>query len=112
MRHIHSCGLTSGYFFDLIPGLEVGLNLDLKSILENLNTFVIDEMNGGSSKKVISQIDSQILAVFENILTRGLPSICSLYVERYLQDIVREQFLMDEDDSSGSIIFHEQVIAI
>ncbi|MEI7482811.1 MAG: RecQ family ATP-dependent DNA helicase [Elusimicrobiota bacterium] len=82
MKALHA-GYVSGAVWKAIQEKQLSLDLDWLDILGHLSHFVIDHDIGGEN------VLPPELAVLENLLCRGLPTLPSLYIERQLQRLTR-----------------------
>ena len=69
-----------------------------KHILKNLSYFNIDIKN---SNVEIDKSNDSVINVIANILSRGLPTMPSVYIEEYISE--KLQFASKENNDIGSI---------
>ncbi len=102
---MNSCnaGFYLSYLNDLKDKIDENNNLEFH--LKLLSSF--------SSKEVITSLRSipidenvrKLLYVYHNIITRGLPTLCSVYVERQILSYCKTQLEIKEENKSGTIRF-------
>jgi ATP-dependent DNA helicase RecQ len=83
---IYNCGFCLSYLHDLKPRLQEVAGFDLDFILRGLCSFRAEEVISPSTPEArnLTQIDQQLVAVYDNLISRGLPTLSSLFLERVL----------------------------
>jgi superfamily II DNA helicase RecQ len=79
MKALHA-GYVSGAVWKAIHAGQMSPDLDWLDVISRLSHFVIDQDVGGAG------VLPPELSVLENLLCRGLPTLPSLYVERFLAE--------------------------
>ena len=95
--------LQSGYILKSLSDIfdkEIDLFKGYKHILKNLSYFNIDIKN---SNVEIDKSNDSVINVIANILSRGLPTMPSVYIEEYISE--KLQFASKENNDIGSIDF-------
>ena len=100
--NFYNCGFYLGYLHNLQPKIT---ELELESVLKCLCTFSCEEI---IPPKVLTPTDSklsQLIAVYENLLSRGLPTFPSLLVECTLTQLPPSDIAIQEESETGSFEF-------
>ncbi len=100
--NFYNCGFYLGYLHDLRDKIT---ELDLESVLECLCTFSCEAVIRPQISPKLTPTDSKLIAVHENLLSRGLPTFPSLLVERTLTRLAHPQIPIDEKSETRSIEF-------
>ena len=84
--NFYNCGFYLGYLHNLQPKIT---ELELESVLKSLCTFSCEEIIVPQNSPKLTPTDSksQLIAVYENLLSRGMPTFASLLVERTLTQL-------------------------
>jgi len=93
MKELHA-GYASGAVLDLMSQLDP--ELDWHAIIRSLCYFAIYRDIGGKAKWPAE------LSIFNNLISRGLPTLSSIHVETFLADGTRQGF---RGHLSGSMDF-------
>lgn len=101
----YNCGFYLGYLHDLQPKIT---ELDLESVLRGLCTFSCEEIIPPQGSQELTPMDSKLIAVYENLLSRGLPTFPSLLVERTLAGLPHPHISIHEESETGSFEFQHR----
>ena len=100
--NFYNCGFYLGYLHNLQTEIT---ELDLESVLKCLCTFSCEAVIPSQISQKLTPTDAKLIAVYENLLSRGLPTFPSLLVERTLTRLGHPQIPIDEKSETGSIEF-------
>lgn len=103
------CGYITSYIKDLLPELDFCGNYDNQSILRSLSEFEIEAISPENPLQNLSQKEKQIIFVLDNILSRGFPTLCSIFLERELTKLTANRIQIQESNSQGSIKFLDNI---
>ncbi len=103
--NFYNCGFYLGYLHNLQSQIT---ELDLKSVLKYLCTFSCEAVIPSQNSQESTPMDSKLIAVYENLLNRGLPTFPSLLVERTLARLSHPHIPIDEESETGSFEFLRQ----
>jgi len=96
--------LNAGYCTQYFWGIRNELGCELDQQLKNLSTFSL-LMDGYDCPKTSIREDAEfILTVYDNLICRGIPTFCSLLVERSLAKSAKP-FICENGEEIGSIKF-------
>ena len=101
----YNCGFYLGYLHDLQPKIT---ELDLESVLKGLCTFSCEAVISSRNSQKPTAMDSKLIAVYENLLSRGLPTFPSLLVERTLAGLPPPHIPIHEESETGSFEFQHR----
>ena len=101
----YNCGFYLGYLHDLQPKIT---ELDLESVLKGLCTFSCKAVISSRNSQKPTPMDSKLIAVYENLLSRGLPTFPSLLVERTLAGLPHPHISIHEESETGSFEFQHR----
>ena len=101
----YNCGFYLGYLHNLQPKIT---ELELESVLKCLCTFSCEEVIPPKARMPTDFKLSQLIAVYENLLSRGLPTFPSLLVERTLTQLHPLDIAIQEESETGSFEFLHQ----
>ena len=103
--NFYNCGFYLGYLHNLQPKIT---ELELESVLKCLCTFSCEEVIPPKARMPTDSKLSQLIAVYENLLSRGLPTFPSLLVERTLTQLHPLDIAIQEESETGSFEFLHQ----
>ena len=103
--NFYNCGFYLGYLHNLQPNITES---DLESVLKCLCTFSCETIIPPYSSQELTPADSKLIAVYENLLSRGLPTFPSLLVERTLARLSHPHIPIDEESETGSFEFRHR----
>lgn len=103
------CGYITSYIKDLIPELDSRSNYHNQSILRSLSEFEIEAICAENPLQNLSQKEKQLIYVLDNILSRGFPTLCSIFLERELAKLTANRIQIQESNSQGSIKFLDNI---
>ena len=101
----YNCGFYLGYLHNLQPKIT---ELELEPVLKCLCTFSCEEVIPPKAPMPTDSELSQLIAVYENLLSRGLPTFPSLLVERTLTRLSHPCIPIQEESETGSFEFLHQ----
>ncbi|MBU0561778.1 MAG: DEAD/DEAH box helicase [Bacteroidetes bacterium] len=104
------CGYITSYIKDLLPELDSCSNYDNQSILRSLSEFEIEAISSENPLQNLSQKEKQLIFVLDNILSRGFPTLCSIFLERELTKLTANRIQIQESNSQGSIKFLDSIV--
>ena len=103
--NFYNCGFYLGYLHNLQPKIT---ELELESVLKCLCTFSCEAVIPPQNSPKLTPTDSKLIAVYENLLSRGLPTFPSLLVERTLTRLSHPCIPIQEESETGSFEFLHQ----
>ena len=103
--NFYNCGFYLSYLHNLQPNIT---ELDLESVLKCLCTFSCEAIIPPQSSQELMPTDSKLIAVYENLLSRGLPTFPSLLVERTLAGLPHPHIPIHEESETGSFEFQHR----
>ncbi len=103
--NFYNCGFYLGYLHNLQPNITES---DLESVLKCLCTFSCETIIPPYSSQELTPADSKLIAVYENLLSRGLPTFPSLLVERTLAGLPPPHISIHEESETGSFEFQHR----
>ena len=103
--NFYNCGFYLGYLHNLQPKIT---ELELESVLKSLCTFSCEEIIVPQNSPKLTPTDSKLIAVYENLLSRGMPTFASLLVERTLTQLPLSDIAIHEESETGSFKFLHQ----
>ena len=103
--NFYNCGFYLSYLHNLQPKIT---KLDLESVLKGLCTFSCEAVISSRNSQKPTPMDSKLIAVYENLLSRGLPTFPSLLVEGTLAQLPRPHIPIHEESKTGSFEFLHQ----
>ena len=103
--NFYNCGFYLGYLYNLQTKIT---ELNLESILRCLCTFSCETIIPPENSQRLTSVDSKLIAVYENLLSRGLPTLPSLLIERTLAQLPHPHIPIDEESETGSFEFLHQ----
>ena len=103
--NFYNCGFYLGYLHNLQPKIT---ELELESVLKCPCTFSCEEIIPPKAPMPTDSELSQLIAVYENLLSRGLPTFPSLLVERTLTRLSHPCIPIQEESETGSFEFLHQ----
>ena len=104
--NFYNCGFYLSYLHDLQTKRT---ELNLEPALKYLCAFSCEAIISPQISQKLTPTNSKLIAVYENLLGRGLPTFPSLLVERTLTRLAYPQIPIDEEESgTGSIEFSHQ----
>ncbi len=110
--NFYNCGFYLGYLHNLKPkiaGLDCAAGLDFESVLKSLCAFSCEAIIPSQNPRSLPT-DAKLIAVYENLLSRGLPTFPSLLVERALTRLPHPHIPIQEDSEIGSFeLFHPRL---
>ena len=101
----YNCGFYLSYLHNLQPNIT---ELDLESVLKGLCTFSCEAVISSRNPQKPTPMDSKLIAVYENLLSRGLPTFPSLLVERTLAGLPHPHISIHEESETGSFEFQHR----
>ena len=107
--NFYNCGFYLGYLHNLQPKIT---ELELESVLKCLCTFSCEEVIPPKAPMPTDSELSQLIAVYENLLSRGLPTFPSLLVERTLTQLHPLDIAIHEESETGSFEFRHQALDV
>ncbi len=97
-----NAGFYTHYLWQLRHSLWESAGFPFDDLVRTLSTFQLDcETRDGN----LSETDRHIIGVYANLIQRGLPTYCSLLVERTLLNSMPENLEIREDVEGGSYKF-------
>ena len=111
--NFYNCGFYLGYLHNLQPKITKLdqpkiTELDLESVLKGLCTFSCEAVISSRNSQKPTPMDSKLIAVYENLLSRGLPTFPSLLVERTLAGLPHPHLPIHEESETGSFEFRHR----
>ena len=103
--NFYNCGFYLGYLHNLQPKIT---ELELESVLKCLCTFSCEEIIPPQNSPKLTPTDSKLIAVYENLLSRGMPTFASLLVERTLTQLPLSDIDIRAESETGSFEFLHQ----
>lgn len=103
--NFYNCGFYLSYLHDLHPKIT---ELDLESVLKGLCTFSCEAVISSRNSQKPTPMDSKLIAVYENLLSRGLPTFPSLLVEGTLARLPHSHIPIHEESETGSFEFRHR----
>ncbi|GAB4129986.1 MAG: hypothetical protein Fur0015_03860 [Ignavibacteriales bacterium] len=103
------CGYITSYIKDLLPELDSCSNYDNQSILRSLSEFEIEAISSVNPLQNLTQKEKQLICVLDNILSRGFPTLCSIFLERELAKLTSNRIQIQESNCQGSIKFLDNI---
>ena len=100
--NFYNCGFYLGYLDNLH---KITDELELESVLKCLCTFSCETITPPKALTPMDSKLSQLIAVYENLLSRGLPTFPSLLVERTLTQLPSPDIAIHEQSETGSFEF-------
>jgi superfamily II DNA helicase RecQ len=108
MTQLHNAGFYSHYLFDLLPDLEKASQIEILPLLKTLSSFCVEEIIRPDKTAHPLPVDwLRLYAVYSNLISRGLPTLAPLYVERTLLRRIDTQIPIEEVVQNGSILFKQ-----
>lgn len=103
--NFYNCGFYLGYLHNLQTKIT---ELNLESVLKCLCIFSCEAVIPFRNSQKPTPTDSKLIAVYENLLGRGLPTFPSLLVERTLAGLPHPHIPIHEESETGSFEFRHQ----
>lgn len=103
------CGFITSYIKDLLPELDFCSNYENQSILRALSEFQVEAISSKNPLQNLSQKEKQLIYVLDNILSRGFPTLSSIFLERELTKLTANGIQIQESNSQGSIKFLDNI---
>ena len=103
--NFYNCGFYLSYLHNLQSNIT---ELDLESVLKCLCTFSCETIIPPENSQKLNSTDSKLIAVYENLLSRGLPTFPSLLVERTLTQLPPPHIPIHEESETGSFEFRHR----
>ena len=100
--NFYNCGFYLGYLHNLQSKIT---ELDLESVLKCLCTFSCETVIPPENPQKLTSTDSKLIAVYENLISRGLPTFPSLLIERTLAQLPHPHIPIHEESETGSFEF-------
>lgn len=104
------CGYITSYIKDLLPELDSYSHYNNQSILRSLSEFQIEAISSENPLQNLSQKEKQLIFVLDNILSRGFPTLCSIFLERELTKLTANRIQIQESNFDGSIKFIDNIV--
>ncbi|MGM0501853.1 MAG: DEAD/DEAH box helicase [Bacillota bacterium] len=113
---VYNCGFYLDYLNNLESELANRTDFDFENMKRELATFSCEEIVSSekklsleSTKKDLSPNDHKMLAVYENIITRGIPTLPSLRVENILIDLVSTEIPIRKKEETSFEFNHPKL---
>ena len=100
--NFYNCGFYLSYLHNLQPKIT---ELNLESVLKCLCTFSCETIIPSQNSQKPTLTDSKLIAVYENLLGRGLPTFSSLLVESALARLPHPYIPIGKKLEKGSFEF-------
>ncbi len=100
--NFYNCGFYLGYLHNLQSKIT---ELDLESVLKCLCTFSCETVIPPENPQKLTSTDSKLIAVYENLISRGLPTFPSLLIERTLAQLPHPHIPIHEESETESFEF-------
>lgn len=105
------CGYITSYIKSITPQLNSSSNFDFQSFFNSLSDFNIEIVNKKNFSYNLSHEEKQLVYVFDNIISRGFPTLCSIFLERELSKLSDNNIEIKETIAQGSINFIDNITA-
>jgi ATP-dependent DNA helicase RecQ len=106
MSTIFNVGFYLHYLWELRDKIAQDLGPDLSQQLKILSSFSISESETTANFNRPPVTVQRLTTIFSNLISRGLPTLPSLLVERSILQFVNHMVPVQEEERSGSIHFH------
>jgi ATP-dependent DNA helicase RecQ len=103
------CGYITSYINNIVPDLDSFSNYDNKTILRFLSEFEVEVISSINPTHNLSQKENQLVYVLDNVISRGFPTFCSIYLEREISRLMDNSFQIEENNVQGSIKFTDNI---
>lgn len=100
-----NAGFYLQYLWDLRDEIDPVQQSNLPGSLMKMSSFSVSETSNRHIERKLSETTQRLLATYSNLMSRGLPTFPSLFVERTILEFVRSQIPIQEVVNAGSIRF-------
>lgn len=104
------CGFISSYIKSIIPELNNASGYDNLIVLRDLSSFEVEEIASVETNTIFTEKEKQLIFVLDNLLSRGFPTLCSIFLERQLFNSVTEEIKIQEFVSQGNIRYSDSIV--
>ena len=100
-----NAGFYLQYLWELREDIEKNLGMDLRRQLSILSSFSVSEFSSKVVERKPPEAIRRLINVYVNLMSRGLPTLPSLFVERAVLDFVHTKISIQEFETAGAYRF-------
>lgn len=100
-----NAGFYLQYLWELRQEIENALGAELPRLLKTLSTFRLSEIGGRGIERKPAEQTRRLVTTYSNLISRGLPTFPSLFIERAILDFVRTKIPVQEVETAEGFQF-------